>query len=153
MFLSGSFVMEWNTLSLLIDVSEDMHVRAFPSAALAQLKSNFSYWRENVLTSKGHRVVSLGTKRCAPENAFNHCKAPPARSATVRFQALMLLVQSDMGQLKKTHNVMSSAPQFPLMIPRPRSRLRFLQEAEKTERNRLHPLTSSIPATGSRVVV
>ena len=69
----------------------------------------------------------------APENAVNHCKAPPARSATVRSQALMLLVQPDMGQLKKARNVMSSAPQFPLIIPRPRSRLRLLQEADKTE--------------------
>ena len=45
----------------------------------------------------------------------------------------MLLVQPEMGQLKKAHNVMSSAPQFPLIIPHHRSRLRFLQEAEKTE--------------------
>ena len=45
----------------------------------------------------------------------------------------MLLVQPEMGQLKEAHNVMSSAPQFPLIIPRPRSRLRLLQEADKTE--------------------
>ena len=63
----------------------------------------------------------------------------------------MLLVQPEMGQVKKAHNVMSSAPQFPLMIPRPRSRLRFLQEADKTERNRLRPFMRSTPALASRV--
>ena len=71
---------------------------------------------------------------CAAENTVNQGKAPQARAAIVRFQALTLPTHPGMEQVKKKeHNAMSLASGFSSSSYVQPLWLRFLQEADKTE--------------------